>query len=79
MDIALTVFISYFAGAATVCIIGHALGKRMLRMAKALEEAGQGLRKPAFEIPIELDRERVVEVGYAQAIREEAQRIGRLN
>jgi hypothetical protein len=36
-------------------------------------------RTPVFEIPVMLDAERVVQVGFRQALHEEAKRIGRLN
>lgn len=74
---AILILASFFAGVAFTLLCVHAFGIRLLRVARALNVATQ--KRPAFEIPLELDKDRVVEVGYAQAVKEEAQRIGRLN
>lgn len=87
----LLIVISFLAGAAVAVLAMHGFGKRLLRVAKLVNEAQNALRAdsaspassavnvPVFNIPLSLDKDRVVEAGYAQAVREEAQRIGRLN
>lgn len=83
--VAITSFISGLALglAAGITASAYVIGKG-IQAAEAIRRAAAKVRPVQeiareFEIRLELDKDRVVEAGYAQAVREEAARIGRLN